>query len=125
MSAQSYLAFMYKSGLGMAEDDGQALQWYQRAAESGYALAQYSLASMYQSGEGTPQDYVQAHKWYSLAAKNFPDWDKEHFDKAVTGRDTVTMMMTPSQVKEAEVLVRTWRASIPINSVVAQTAASC
>ena len=43
-------------------------EWYRKAAEQGYADAQFSLGSMYDNGRGVSHDYVIAHMWLSLAA---------------------------------------------------------
>jgi TPR repeat protein len=44
------------------------VKWYTKAAEQGYAKAQYRLGSMYYDGEGIPQNYKTAAKWYTKAA---------------------------------------------------------
>ena len=43
--------------------------WYRKAAEQGYANAQYNLGVMYDNGEGVPQDYQEAMSWYRKAAE--------------------------------------------------------
>ena len=45
------------------------MQWYTRAAEQGYAEAQYNLGYMYEQGRGVAQDYTQAVDWYRKAAE--------------------------------------------------------
>ena len=44
------------------------MQWYRKAADQGYALAQTNLGVMYAQGRGVPQDYAQAMQWYRKAA---------------------------------------------------------
>jgi uncharacterized protein len=41
---------------------------YRKAADQGYALAQYNLGFFYAEGRGVPQDYVEAKNWYLKAA---------------------------------------------------------
>ena len=53
---------MYYSGLGVPQDYTQAVAWYRKAAEQGYAGAQFNLGAMYAKGGGVPQDYVESHK---------------------------------------------------------------
>jgi hypothetical protein len=49
---------------------GDALvEYWQRCADLGNALAQSNLAFMYRNGDGVPQDYVEAVSWYRLAAE--------------------------------------------------------
>jgi TPR repeat protein len=40
-----------------------------RAAEQGYAKAQYNLGCMYENGLGVTQDFVEAVKWFRKAAE--------------------------------------------------------
>ena len=44
-----------------------------KAAEQGYALAQYSLGWMYANGQGVPKDNKEAVKWYRLSAEQGDD----------------------------------------------------
>uniref|UniRef100_UPI00260B7424 tetratricopeptide repeat protein n=1 Tax=uncultured Neisseria sp. TaxID=237778 RepID=UPI00260B7424 len=55
------------NGLGVRQDDAQAVQWYRRAAEQGHAQAQVLLGVMYENGQGVRQDYAQAAQWYRRA----------------------------------------------------------
>ena len=66
--AQFRLALTYSRGLGIKENDSEALKWYQRAADQGYARAQYNLGMMYYFGKGVPRDNVIGYKWVILAA---------------------------------------------------------
>ncbi|MCH7501081.1 MAG: sel1 repeat family protein, partial [Nitrospinae bacterium] len=45
-----------------------AVQWYQKAADGGFPLAQYNVGSMYELGEGVLQNYEKAAEWYQKAA---------------------------------------------------------
>jgi TPR repeat protein len=63
--AQFALAYRYDQ----AGTYDQALQWYGKAAQQGYALAQSALGSMYQTGRGVPQDFGEAVKWHRRAVK--------------------------------------------------------
>eukprot|EP00754_Rhynchopus_humris_P005180 Rhum_TRINITY_DN12589_c1_g1::Rhum_TRINITY_DN12589_c1_g1_i1::g.52997::m.52997/K07126/K07126; uncharacterized protein len=47
-----------------AED---ALMWCRKAAEQGYALAQFDLSQCYHDGEGVPKDMTQASDWCKMA----------------------------------------------------------
>ena len=46
----------------------QAVVWFRRAAECGYAKAQYNLGTMYANGQGIRQDDAEAMKWCRLEA---------------------------------------------------------
>ena len=58
----------YANGKGVPEDNAKAVYWYRRAAEQGYAKAQYILGLVYDEGEGVPEDFVRAYAWTSIAA---------------------------------------------------------
>jgi TPR repeat protein len=60
---------MYESGQGVLQDEKQAVDWYRKAAEQGYARAQLNLGLMYESGKGVLEDDKQAVDWYRKAAK--------------------------------------------------------
>ena len=93
---------MYAEGLGIPQDDGEAVKWIRTAAKQGNALAQKNLGFIYAAGRGLPQDYVLAHMWFSLAAA-------QGNDAARTIRERVAEIMTPSQIAEAQRLAREWR----------------
>lgn len=59
--------FDYGNG-GVTLNHGTAVTWYRRAAEQGYAGAQFNLGNCYQLGEGVDQDKKQAVYWYRQAA---------------------------------------------------------
>lgn len=83
------------------------MRWYRKAAEQGFADAQYNLGVRYYNGQGVPQDYVAAHMWFNLAAARGDE-------DAVKARVEVAARMTPSQVAEAQKR-RSWPASgIPL-----------
>ena len=50
----------------MAQDYCRAVEYYEKAANQGYAEAQYNLATCYFEGLGVGQDYVEAYKWLCL-----------------------------------------------------------
>ena len=50
-------------------DYGRALYWYEKAAEQGHTPSQWSLGNMYYIGQGTAQDFVKAAHWYEKAAE--------------------------------------------------------
>ena len=60
---------MYLNGEGMPQNYGQAAHWLTKAAEQGFAMAQFNLGFMYDNGEGVPQDFKKALEWYTKAAE--------------------------------------------------------
>ncbi|UWM81904.1 peptidoglycan-binding protein [Rhizobium sp. SRDI969] len=53
---------------GMTADQKQAANWYQLAADKGFAPAQYRLGSMYEKGNGVERDIAKAKGFYEQAA---------------------------------------------------------
>ena len=47
----------------------EAVKWYRKAAEQGFADAQNSLGFCYENGEGVTKDILEAVKWYRKAAE--------------------------------------------------------
>jgi hypothetical protein len=60
---------MYIKGWGVAKDDAQAVRWWRKSAEQGYAKAQHSLGGMYFRGTGVSKDYAEAARWWRKAAE--------------------------------------------------------
>ena len=60
---------LYEFGNGVPADPATAAQWYRKAAEQGFAPAQFSLGLCYVHGKGVPQDFAQALAWYGKAAQ--------------------------------------------------------
>lgn len=48
--AQHHLGILYDNGQGVFRDDVEAVKWYRRAAEQGYASAQFNLGASYIRG---------------------------------------------------------------------------
>ncbi|WP_032501022.1 tetratricopeptide repeat protein, partial [Vibrio tasmaniensis] len=56
-------------GRGVSQDYEEAVSWYRKAAEQGYARAQTNLGWMYDEGRGVSQDYEESVSWYRKAAE--------------------------------------------------------
>ena len=68
--AQFVLGWLYDKGLLLEQSYKKAADWYLKAAESGYAPAQYCVASMYDDAKiGTARDRDKAFEWYFKAAE--------------------------------------------------------
>jgi len=52
VDAQYTLGTLYENGLGVKQDDAEAVKWYLKAAEQGDARAQINLGAMYDKGQG-------------------------------------------------------------------------
>jgi TPR repeat protein len=66
--AQAIVALMYFYGEGVPRDDALATQWYRRAAESGFAVAQFNLGKLNAEGRVPDGGIAEAQAWYRRAA---------------------------------------------------------
>jgi TPR repeat protein len=131
--AQYLLGRRYENGNGVRESSAQAVKWYRKAAEQGYAPAQYSLGRSYASGEGTDRNNKEALEWFARAAaqgyalarnrvglmyergqgvtKDYIEAYKwytlaagaEQNVFAVANRENLARRMTPTQIQEAQI----------------------
>jgi len=67
--AQFSLAVALENGEGVARDINQAIAWYLRVAEKGFASAQYNLGNCYQDDSLQAKDYAASAYWYGKAAE--------------------------------------------------------
>jgi len=66
--AQRMIGVLFRDGLGVAQDNAEALAWFGLAADQGNAVAQYNIGLMYRDGSGMAQNNAEAVKWFRLAA---------------------------------------------------------
>ncbi|AQZ96210.1 hypothetical protein BVH74_16265 [Halopseudomonas phragmitis] len=65
---QLLLGQLYQQGLGVEQDERQALAWLERAANQRLAEARHVLALAYRQGQGTAPDPDKAQRLLTLAA---------------------------------------------------------
>lgn len=58
----------YDEGLGVPEDPGAALAWFERAAAAGHVLAAHNIGNAYASGRGVAASPATAVTWWLKAA---------------------------------------------------------
>ncbi len=66
--SMAYLGVMYKNGEQVAQDQPQALAWFEKAAEKGNPGGMVFAASMYRDGVGTTRNYKRAAELYKMAS---------------------------------------------------------
>ena len=59
---------MYENGQGVAQNYAEAVKWYRKAADKGFAQAQFNLGLLYYQGRGVDLDDVEAVKWFRKSA---------------------------------------------------------
>ena len=63
------LQLQYGRSLQKEEQHIEAVKWYRKAAEQGYASAKSALGWMYANGRGVAKNEEEAVKWYRKAAE--------------------------------------------------------
>ncbi len=66
--AQINLGVLYEKGLGVAQNDIEAMHWYRLSARQGLPEAQNAIGLFYEGGYVTGND-TDAAKWYRLGAE--------------------------------------------------------
>ncbi len=59
----------YANGIGVEKNLSKVVEWYRKAAEQGYAVAQYYLGVCYKNGDGVAKYAVKAVEWCKKAAE--------------------------------------------------------
>ena len=59
---------MYYNGQGVPQNYEQAVQWFQKAADQGEAIAQFNLGLMYANGWGVAKNHQMSIQWLRKAA---------------------------------------------------------
>ena len=67
--AQCCRAVCHGKGIGVPQDEAEAVKWLRKAAEQGNAAGQSRLGTCYAQGMGVPQDEAEAVKWLRKAAE--------------------------------------------------------
>lgn len=102
--AEEWIGVMYALGLGVAQSDERAFDWYLRASLKGHPGAQSGLGWYYEVGRGIPApDLVRAYLWYALSAiGGDPD--------ALISLEEITPRLTAEERQRAEALLGDYKA---------------
>src|SRR5437867_1804409 len=92
----------YANGEGVPKDEAEAAKWYRRAAEQGFAAAQYELGACFANGLGVIRDHVAAYELMNLASAQGHELAKQYLS-------VVETRMTVEQVAEAQRLAREFK----------------
>lgn len=57
------------SGPAQFRDFREAMIWYRKAADKGFAPAQVGIGDLYAKGDGVRQDHYRAQEWYTVATR--------------------------------------------------------
>ena len=75
------LGVCYEYGQSVTLSKAIAAEWYRKAADQGYATAQYRLGVFYENGYGVTQNKEEAAKWYKKAADQGDEDAKKALDR--------------------------------------------
>jgi uncharacterized protein len=64
---QFCVGYLYQHGLGVRQDESEAIKWYQKAAAGRNSPAYLALGQMYWKGQGVKADLVAAYLWFFQA----------------------------------------------------------
>ena len=95
--AQFNLGVMYDNGMGVPENDAEAVKWYRKAADQGDAGGQYNLGVMYFGGDGVPENNIRAYVWWSMAKTQGHTFATENLEM-------LKPQMTKQQIAEGQAL---------------------
>ncbi len=100
----------YYNGRGVPEDAAEAVRWWQKAAEQGFAKSQILLGMAIAFGEGTAKNPVMAYKWFLIAHAS----GEKDFDEDLDSRKKAFMRgygngLTSSQRGEAQRLAKEFK----------------
>jgi hypothetical protein len=99
--AQWQMGVRYHDGEGVAQDDAQAVRWFQRAAEQGNVAAQGALGAYYWRGRGVPEDLSKAYFWSAIAVAQGDEISKSRLEGLAS-------QMTRAQVSAARQQAEAW-----------------
>lgn len=72
-SAMIGIGNLYQNGRGVAIDYAKAMEWFQKAADLGFADAMNNIGVLYANGLGVDQDSAKALEYYQKAAEQKPN----------------------------------------------------
>ena len=79
-AALTTLGMIYENGYGVPRDGKSAVNFYKRAASTGYPIAQTLLGEIYFEGKLAQRDYAESEKWLARAASQ--DYTRARLDLA-------------------------------------------
>lgn len=110
--AQFGLGYIYYIGEVIQKDYGEAISWFRKFANQGYAPAQHLMGGMHEEGWAVARNYIAAYKCYTLAMSNpqqvmaiDPNYDPK------AARERLTKRMNEFQIKRGKQGARAWKPS--------------
>ena len=110
------LAEQYASGVGVLQNDEEALRHYRLSAELGDNSGLYALAEVYHKGDLVQRDMAEARRLWELVAENGGTWSMNamvallscHEGRAQSHRGTRHLLYQGRVVEESDVKAYMW-----------------
>ena len=96
---------MYSEGIGTTKNAKEAARWVRKAAQQGFAEAQYVMGLMYAHGEGVTSNASLAYAYLSLASLS-------GLEEAQKDLERLTEILTEQQISQGKQLAATMQNKI-------------
>lgn len=100
VAATESLAKKYKAR------DSTAVSWFQRAAEKGFAAAQFNLGLMHRTGRGVKADPIQAYGWWTLAAETGHEEAKIYLNELTKALSSKQLAAAKTRVEQLRIEIK-------------------
>jgi len=95
------VGLLYEAGSGVPRDDAEALSWFRKSADHGYASAMHSIGKMYVEGRAVAADPVEALAWYRVADLRYPPEDAAEAKSNRKDIEVLAARLDPEQLARA------------------------
>lgn len=109
VDARNALAWRYREGRGVPLDFSKAAKWFEKAANSGSAKAQFDLGILYYYGLGVAAQSDTASNWFDRAAR-------QNYGPAVTMLGLIAM----EDERNLKKAIALWRQAVSLNDPFAE-----
>lgn len=120
---------MHQNGVGVEKDAAQAVYWFQKSAEQGFADAERRLGLMYYRGDGVAKDLSIAKMWLRRAAGHGVEEAKELLAQMppISGENAISndLAQAPNNVAETlDNIHKAWQGYADVTKQLDQAAAA-
>jgi uncharacterized protein len=107
--SQHKLGHAYFNGIGVPQDEAEAVRWWRKAADAGNTYALFPLGFAYYFGRGAPQDYAEAVKLFSKDISSVFGCSESGYSELFLGNCYFYGQGAPQDYTEA---ARWWREAV-------------
>ncbi len=107
--AQEMVGMMFAQGLGIEEDQAQALRWLERAAQNFQPLSMHHVGIRYFSGQGVRRDLQRGVMWVFLATDLYGEDDSPEATRARQDLENMMARLSLREQRQVQNAVREWK----------------